>query len=217
MASLFYFWHMAIKNVVLDFGGVLIDIDYHATIHAFKELGINNFEALYSQAQQEDLFNKFETGKISSQYFINKLLEKIGTGISPNAVVKAWNAMLGDIHSENIKAVEKIKSNGYNVYLLSNTNDIHIQVAFDRWKKLPVTQAYDLFNHVFLSQEIGMRKPDSEIFEFVLNEISAKPEEVLFVDDSSQHIETAKNMGINTHLLEDIHSLSGLLLTKFHK
>ena len=166
---------MAIKNIVLDFGGVLIDIDYHATINAFQELGIEKFEALYSQAQQEDLFNKFETGKISSQYFINQLLDKIGKGVSPNEVVKAWNSMLGDIHHKNIEAVEKIKANGYNVYLLSNTNDIHIQVAFDRWKKLPVTEAYDLFNHVFLSQEVGMRKPDDEIFQLVLNEISAKP------------------------------------------
>lgn len=207
---------MAIKNIVLDFGGVLIDIDYHATINAFQELGIENFEALYSQAQQEDLFNKFETGKISSQYFINQLLDKIGKGISPNEVVKAWNAMLGDVHRENIEAVETIKANGYRVYLLSNTNDIHIQVAFDRWKKLPVTQAYDLFNHIFLSQEVGMRKPDDEIFQLVLNELSASPEEVLFVDDSIQHIETANRMGIQTHLLEDINSLSSFLLAKFN-
>lgn len=207
---------MAIKNIVLDFGGVLIDIDYHATINAFQELGIENFETLYSQAQQEDLFNKFETGKISSQYFINQLLDKIGNGISPNEVVKAWNAMLGNIHRENIEAVEKIKANGYNVYLLSNTNDIHIQVAFDRWKKLPVIEAYDLFDHVFLSQEVGMRKPDDEIFQLVLNELSANPEEILFIDDSIQHLETANRMGIQTHLLEDINSLSSFLLTKFN-
>lgn len=208
---------MAIKNIVLDFGGVLIDIDYHATIDAFKSLGVKNFEELYSQAQQEDLFNKFETGRISSQYFVNQLLDKVGKGVSPNKVVHAWNAMLGDIHRENIETVEKIKKNGYNVYLLSNTNDIHIQVAFDRWKKLPVIEASDLFDHVFLSQEIGMRKPNEEIFKLVLDNISASPEEVFFVDDSIQHIETARKMGIQTYLLEDINSLSDLLLTKFYK
>ncbi len=208
---------MAIKNIVLDFGGVLIDINYHATIDAFKDLGIENFEALYSQAQQEDLFNMFETGRISSQYFINVLLSKIGKGISPNEVVKAWNAMLGDIHRENIEAVEQIKANGYNVYLLSNTNDIHIKIAFDRWRKLPVIWAYDLFDHVFLSQEVGLRKPDNKIFELVLKEISANPEEVLFIDDSIQHIETAQKIGIHTHLLKDINSLSDLLLTKFNQ
>lgn len=207
---------MAIKNIVLDFGGVLIDIDYHATINAFRELGIENFEALYSQAQQEDLFNNFETGKISSQYFVNQLLDKIGMGVSPNEVVKAWNAMLGDIHRENIEAVEKIKAKGYNVYLLSNTNDIHIKVAFDRWKKLSIIEANDLFDHIFLSQEVGMRKPDDEIFNLVLNELSASPEEVLFVDDSIQHIETANRLGIHTHLLADINSLSSFLLTKFN-
>ena len=207
---------MAIKNIVFDFGGVLIDINYQSTINAFKDLGIVDFEALYSQAEQQDLFNKFETGKISSQYFINQLLDKIGKGFSPNVVVKAWNEMLGAIHQDNILAVEKLKSFGYKIFLLSNTNDIHIQVALDRWKKLPVTGAYNLFNHVFLSQEVGMRKPDDEIFQLVLNELSASPEEVLFVDDSIQHIETANRLGIHTHLLEDINSLSNFLLTKFN-
>jgi putative hydrolase of the HAD superfamily len=208
---------MAIKNIVLDFGGVLIDVDYQLTINAFKELGITDFELLYSQAQQEDLFNKYETGKISSQHFVNQLMEKIDSGITPNEVVKAWNAMLGEVHKENIETVEKIKAKGYNVFLLSNTNDIHIKVAFDRWKQLSVIGVHDLFDHVFLSQEVGMRKPDREFFEFLLGELSAAPEEVLFIDDSSQHIQTASALGIQTHLLENINLLSDLLLTKFDK
>ena len=207
---------MAIKNIVFDFGGVLIDINYQSTINAFKDLGIVDFEALYSQAEQQDIFNKFETGKISSQYFINQLLDKIGKGFSPNVVVKAWNEMLGAIHQDNILAVEKLKSFGYKIFLLSNTNDIHIEVAFNRWDKLPLTPPHELFNNIFLSQELGMRKPDDEIFQFVLDEISAKPEEVLFIDDSMQHIETAQKMGFQTHLLENIDSLSTFLLTKFN-
>ena len=207
---------MAIKNIVFDFGGVLIDINYQSTINAFKDLGIVDFEALYSQAEQQDLFNKFETGKISSQYFINQLLDKIGKGFSPNVVVKAWNEMLGAIHQDNILAVEKLKSFGYKIFLLSNTNDIHIEVAFNRWDKLPLTPPNELFNHIFLSQELGMRKPDDEIFQFVLGEISAKPEEVLFIDDSMQHVKTAQKMGFQTHLLENIDSLSTFLLTKFN-
>lgn len=208
---------MKVKTILFDFGGVLIDVDYHKTIDAFKALGIKNFEQLYSQADQEHLFDNYETGKISSQYFINQLLSKAGGNITPNKIVNAWNAMLGDIHAENIKAVQKLKELGYNVYLLSNTNDIHIQVAFDRWNKLALIEADELFDKIYLSQEIGLRKPNKEVFEYVLHDISVDPKEVLFIDDSIQHLRTAETLGINTFLLNKIDDLSGFLLTQFHK
>lgn len=205
------------KNIIFDFGGVLIDVDYHKTINAFKALGMDNFEQLYSQADQEHLFDNYETGKISSQYFINQLIGKLGGTITANKIVSAWNEMLGDIHIQNILAVQRLKEIGYNVYLLSNTNDIHIQVALDRWNKLSVIKAHDLFNKIYLSQEIGMRKPNREIFEYVLRDISAQPEDVLFIDDSIQHIESASQLGMNTHLLTNIDDLSGFLLAEFNQ
>lgn len=208
---------MKVKTILFDFGGVLIDVDYHKTIDAFKALGIKNFEQLYSQADQEHLFDNYETGKISSQYFINQLISKVGGNITPNKIVNAWNAMLGEIHAENIKAVQKLKELGYKVYLLSNTNDIHIQVAFDRWNKLSLIHADELFDKIYLSQEIGLRKPDKEVFEYVLQDISVDPEEVLFIDDSIQHLQTAETLGMNTFLLNKIDDLSGFLLTQFHK
>lgn len=216
MASLFYFYTVHIKNVIFDFGGVLIDVDYHKTIDAFKSMGIANFEKLYSQADQEHLFDHYETGQISSQYFINQLISKTDGMVTANKIVNAWNAMLGEIHAANVESVEQLKEKGYNVYLLSNTNDIHIQVAFDRWNRLPLVKPKELFDGIFLSQEIGMRKPNKDIFEHVLREISALPEEVLFIDDSVQHIRTAEQLGISTHLLNKINDLSGFLLTKFH-
>lgn len=208
---------MKVKTILFDFGGVLIDVDYHKTIDAFKALGIKNFEQLYSQADQEHLFDNYETGKISSQYFINQLISKVGGNITPNKIVNAWNAMLGEIHAENIKAVQKLKELGYKVYLLSNTNDIHIQAAFDRWNKLSLIHADELFDKIYLSQEIGLRKPDKEVFEYVLQDISVDPEEVLFIDDSIQHLQTAETLGMNTFLLNKIDDLSGFLLTQFHK
>lgn len=216
MASLFYFYTVQPKYIIFDFGGVLIDVDYHKTINAFRALGLENFGVLYSQADQEHLFDNYETGKISSQYFINQLIGKVGGGISANKIVGAWNAMLGDIHTTNISAVKRLKDLGYNVYLLSNTNDIHIQVAFDRWNKCAELTAHELFDHVYLSQEIGLRKPNRDIFEHVLTDISANPNEVLFIDDSIQHINTADQLGMQTHHLTSIDDLSDFLLTKFN-
>lgn len=195
----------------------MIDVDYHKTINAFKVMGMENFEQLYSQADQEHLFDNYETGKISSQYFINQLIGKLGGRFSANKVVNAWNAMLGEIHADNILAVQKLKNAGYNVYLLSNTNDIHIQIAFDRWNKLNLVKAQDLFDKIYLSQEIGLRKPNRDIFEYVLQDISTNPQEVLFIDDSIQHIESASQLGMKTHLLKNINDLSGFLLAEFNQ
>jgi len=99
-SSFFYFYHMinkSIKAVIFDFGGVIININYNDTIEAFKALGIEDFESMYTQAQQSDLFNQIETGEISAQRFINGVLDYLPSGTSPNEVVAAWNAMIKDV------------------------------------------------------------------------------------------------------------------------
>lgn len=189
-----------IEAIIFDFGGVVINIDYDATIQAFKDLGIDNFDELYSQAAQSDLFNSIETGKISPQHFINGLLQLLPSGTSPNAVAKAWNAMILDIPSDRIELLFSLKEN-YQIYLLSNTNSLHIDDAIRKWNDVSSETIDKVFNHVYLSHEMGMRKPDLEIFETVCKEQNINPETTLFIDDSIQHIEGAKKAGLNTYYL----------------
>ena len=113
----------SIEAIIFDFGGVIINIDYFATIRAFESLGIRDIATIYSQQAQSDLFNDFETGKISPQKFINSLLDMLPPGTSPNKVVSAWNAMLLDIPVERISFLQTLKSK-YKIYLLSNTNQL---------------------------------------------------------------------------------------------
>lgn len=199
-----------IKNIIFDFGGVLIRIDYKATLQAFKELGISDIESMYTQADQVDLFNAIETGKISPQQFINSLLDHLPPGTSPNKVVAAWNAMILDVPKESVDLLDKLSKQGYHLFLLSNTNSIHIDVALRRWSNVSSNDIYYYFKHVYLSHEIEMRKPDPEIFKYVCEQQGLNPSETLFIDDSIQHIEGAKSIGLKTHHLLSMESLHTL-------
>lgn len=192
----------SIRAVIFDFGGVLINIDYAATVQAFRNLGVNDIDAMYSQAQQSSLFDAIETGQISPQHFINRLLEYMPAGTSPNQVVDAWNAMILDVPKSSITLLEQLKAEGRPIYLLSNTNALHIDLAYRRWQKVSELRPEELFNHVYLSHEMGMRKPDPAIFTRVCNEQNLDPGSTLFIDDSLQHIEGAQKAGLKTiHLL----------------
>ncbi|MFT6500668.1 MAG: putative hydrolase of the HAD superfamily [Crocinitomicaceae bacterium] len=185
-----------IHNIIFDFGGVIINIDYEVTIEAFKKLGIDNFEALYSQASQSNLFDDIETGKISPQHFINGLLELLPSGISPNKVVHAWNAMLLDIPKGRIELLQNL-STKYRIFLLSNTNSIHIDAALRTWDKVSDTPIESVFETIYFSHMVGMRKPNLEIFDYVCEQHKLNKQETLFIDDSIQHIEGAKKSGLH--------------------
>ena len=97
--------------IIFDLGGVVLNLDYQLTIDAFKKLGLEDFEAMYTQAKQSDLFDRFETGQISSQHFINKLLPFLPNDVTPNQVVHAWNAMILDFPIERLKFIENLNVN----------------------------------------------------------------------------------------------------------
>jgi putative hydrolase of the HAD superfamily len=139
---------------------------------------------------------------------VNELLHFLPQGTSPNQVVNAWNAMLLNVPQSGIDLLQKLKGK-YRLFLLSNTNEIHIPRALAEWKKTSDVEFYDCFEHVYLSHEIGMRKPDEEIFEHVCREQNILPENALFIDDSAQHIAGASKVGLNTiHLTQDLSLLS---------
>lgn len=191
-----------IDTVIFDFGGVIINIDYDVTIQAFEQLGIDNFEALYSQASQSDLFDNIEIGKISPQHFINGLLSIMPSGMSPNKIVHAWNAMLLDIPLERIELLLSLKDK-YKIYLLSNTNSLHIDAAMRKWNAVTDSSIHDVFDHVYFSHEMGLRKPNVEIFTTVCAEQGLNKKTTLFIDDSIQHIEGAQTAGLNVLHLTD--------------
>lgn len=192
------------EAIIFDFGGVIINIDYNATIEAFRKLGIEHFEDMYSQAQQSRLFDLIETGEISDQRFINGLLEFLPKGTTPYQIIHAWNAMILDVPPETINLLKKLKGK-YKMYLLSNTNIIHIDYAWKQWQKTTQDNPGDLFDGIYLSFELGMRKPHQEIFYHVCEDQNLDPHKTVFIDDSFQHIEGARSIGLQTiHLIPEM-------------
>ncbi len=202
-----------IKNIIFDLGGVILNIDYHLTAQAFKNLGIKDFDSIYSQAQQNNLFNDLETGQISPQDFRTALKEYIPQA-TDQEIDHAWNAMLLDLPQERIELLKAIKGN-YRIFLLSNTNAIHIK-AFTAY----VNQQFgtglfeNLFENHYYSSEIGLRKPNANAFQYVLDQNNLKVEETLFIDDSVQHIEGAKSIGLSTIWLNNKQEITSLFLDK---
>jgi putative hydrolase of the HAD superfamily len=187
--------------IIFDLGGVLINLNYQATVEAFEKLGGGGFEQMYSQASQSNLFDEFEIGKISSFHFINRLLDLLPQGVSANQVAHAWDAMILDFELPRLDLLLKIKKEKP-VYLLSNTNDLHMVKVRRKLAQITDLPIESFFNKVYLSQEIGMRKPNIEPFQFILDENQLDAKKTLFIDDTNQHIEGARKIGIHAELLK---------------
>jgi putative hydrolase of the HAD superfamily len=191
----------ATKNIIFDLGGVLLDLDFQQTINAFEKLGFKNFETMFSQFKADALFEKLETGNISEADFYTALKKRTETDITNQQIEHAWNALILNFRTASLDFLEKLSAN-YKIYLLSNTNNIHLKYFKQQFTKetgKPLLDAY--FIKAWYSNEIGLRKPNEDIFEFVLHEENLKAAETLFVDDTLINIETAQKLGLKTHHL----------------
>jgi len=190
------------QNIIFDLGGVIINLDYQKTAAAFRNLGASAFEEIYSHKKQQSLFDDFEKGTLSNAQFRDEIRKYLIIKTSDDVIDAAWNAMLLDVPKYRLDAIESLKPD-YRIFLLSNTNKIHVnaftQGLHQSYGSNPFEQ---LFEKVYYSCLMNMRKPDKEIFDFVLRENNLQPEDTLFIDDSPQHIEGARKSGITAHLLE---------------
>lgn len=191
----------ALKNILFDLGGVLLNIDYFKTKNAFTELGFTNFDEMYTQYSADKLFADLETGKISNDDFLERLAKAAGDKINATQLIHAWNAMLLDFRVPSLDFLEEL-SKKYKLYLLSNTNAIHIEAFKETFTRETGKPSLDAcFTRAYYSNYVGLRKPNDDIFEFVLKDAGIDAGETLFIDDSYNNIETAKKLGFQTHLL----------------
>ncbi len=201
-----------LKNIILDLGGVLLDIDYHKTKKAFEDLGFKDFDKMYSQYSADAVFTQLETGAISNTIFYERMMHRSGGRIPQQAISNAWNAMLLKFREETLAFLESLAGK-YSLYLLSNTNAIHL-AAFEEIFTVQTGKASlnNYFKKAYYSHEVGLRKPNEDIFEFIVEDAGIKAHESLFIDDSYNNIETASRLGFKTHLLlpgEKVETLQG--------
>lgn len=194
-----------LSAIIFDLGGVILNLDYDLTVNAFKQLGGQKFDELYTQAYQDKIIDQFETGQISSRKFIDYMRSFLPGKIDDETVKNAWNAMLLDLPSERIDLLQEIGKT-HPIFLFSNTNEIH----FENFTSY-IGRTYgnenlleDLFIQTYYSHQVGLRKPQAEAFEKVISDHDLNPSTTLFVDDSIQHIEGAQKVGLLTrHLVDD--------------
>lgn len=190
------------EAVIFDLGGVILNIDYNLTRNAFKAIGIKNFHDMYSQAAADDLFRKLETGKISENDFYREMNSRTSLSLSDSEIREAWNAMLLAFRETSLQFLDSL-SGKYKLFLLSNTNHIHLdafnKIYHNHQRQKPFNRFFD---KAYYSCEIGLRKPDADIYEFVLNENKLDAAKTIFIDDSLQNVEAAKKSGMQTILLE---------------
>jgi len=187
-----------ITSVIFDLGGVLFDIDYALTQQAFIALGAADFDKAYSQQKQHGIFDDFEKGKASPAQFRAEVKKWLPTHITEKQVDEAWNALLIGFPKEKVELVKMLR-NRYNLFLLSNTNEIHLPAVLEMMDKSHSPGIMGtLFEKEYYSCRMGMRKPDLEIFDKVIEENLLDRETTLFIDDSIQNIVGAEAAGIQT-------------------
>ena len=184
-----------IDTIIFDFGDVFINLDKEATPLALKNLGLKEWNS-----NLDALNLDFEKGKISETQFILGFQNYI-----PNASIhqirEAWNAILLDFPLYRLEFLQML-SQKYRLFLLSNTDSIHIERFQHRAGISFYRDFYQCFEKVYFSFELGMRKPDSAIFEFVIKEHNLLPKNTLFVDDNLQNIESAEKLGLQVWHLQ---------------
>ena len=198
----------SIRNIIFDLGGVILNINPQLTIDAFRNLGWHDFYEENNQSNGKELFYSLESGSSSSEVFRNNVREMTGLHRNDAEIDTAGTAMILDIPADRIRYLEELKKS-YRLFLLSNTNEIH-RVKFHREFEANFGYSlYDLFEHNFYSHEMGMRKPNPQIYIQALTEAGLEPEETLFIDDMEENIEAAKTTGMKV-----LHIKPGTLMEK---
>jgi putative hydrolase of the HAD superfamily len=200
-----------IKNIIFDLGGVILNINPELTLKAFKSLNFNDFDKNFMELKKSGLFKKFETADVSASEFRNEIKKFLINPVSDEKIDYAWNKMLLDFPKERIDLLRSLKKQ-YRTFLLSNTNEIHLRSYFKTLENnYGIKNMSSLFEKEYYSHELGLRKPNLDIYQFVLKDSNLNPNETLFIDDMPKNIEAAKKVGIKSHLLLPNEEILGIM------
>lgn len=193
------------KNIIFDLGAVIINISPQTVVNEFQSRYKGNFSETYDRLLKTGVFEDYEIEKVNSKEFLSTIHHALDQQISELEIERIWNKMLLDIPVKRIEILQQQKTKK-NTFLCSNTNEIHINVINQYInKEFSINGLDPLFHKVYLSYELGLRKPNPAIFELILNEHNLIPDETVFIDDSAEHIASAKRLGIKTvHLTEEL-------------
>lgn len=185
------------KTIIFDFGNILLNLDFKKCLDTFHKVLGERWEIDGLPKDIKSAMFKYERGKISDEAFL-WALQQYNTKAEVRDIVKAWNSILVDMPQNRFTMLSKLRKT-YNICLLSNINNLHLQWIHRYFKRTYDLMDYEgrYFDKVFYSHLINMRKPDDEIYEHVLDVLQIPPRDILFIDDLKQNIEAAHRHGWN--------------------
>lgn len=198
-----------IKNIVFDFGDIFINLDKEATFKELAKLGVHSVSD-----QMLTIAHQYEKGETVTEDFISYFKKEFL--LTKEELILAWNAILLDFPIQRLQFLKTLaESKKYRLFLLSNTNDLHIKWIRNDWGEVLYQEFKNCFEQFYLSHEIGFRKPNLDIYEFVLKENNLKAEETFFIDDTLENTLAAEKLGIKTwNLLPGKEDIVNLLIKK---
>ena len=190
-----------IDAIIFDLGGVILNLDFDGPKRAFEALGVTDFEAHFTQMKQSRVFLDLEVGAIGPPEFRNQLREELGIDLPDEALDNAWDSILLDFPAPRIRLLEELKAK-YRTFLLCNTNILHYdKYSADLYRDFGYRNMGELLEKDYYSHELGLRKPDSAIYEAVIKDAGLEPGRSLFIDDLEENIVAARHVGLKAHFL----------------
>lgn len=193
---------MAIKAIVFDLGGVIINLSFAKTAEAFEALGVKNFNDYFTQYHAHPLFKQLEVGEVIPGDFYNELRRTAEIDATDKEIDRAWNAMLLDFPAERIECLKQLGKH-YRLFLFSNTNAIHHAAFHKKFNEQFSFNFDELFEKTWYSHLIAHRKPDQAAFEYIIADADLDPSSTIFYDDTLPNIEAAQRAGLYASLITE--------------
>lgn len=186
-----------IRHIIFDLGGVLLNLDVEGCTRAFEKAGLKDIRSVLTGTNEGGIFSEYERGEIGTPEFRDGIRQLASQSLTDDEIDRMWVNELLDIPQEKLDLLVSLRSK-YDIYLLSNTNELHWQHVVESLLPQQNYRIEDLFKETFLSFRMKLAKPDPEIFREVLRQAGLKPEETLFIDDSAVNCQAAQSVSIQT-------------------
>lgn len=183
---------------IFDMGNVLIDIDFKRVLGVWSNLSGAPLAHLMERFKMGEVFEQHERGEISDELFAEQLCNEMGIALSFEQFSAGWQSIFIGLRADTIEVMKKLRDGGHRVVVLSNTNRLHLEHWPTHYPE--IAQNTDA---IYLSQELGMRKPDPAIFRYVLEKEGFSAQESVFFDDVADNINAASALGIQAILVTD--------------
>ncbi len=187
------------KNLfIFDLGNVFMRTTYDEPFEVWGRYSGSTAAELVERFEMDEHFQRYERGELDSSSYFQHFNEQMALDIEEDRIVEGWNSIFDGIHESVQTSIVEIKKRSP-VVALSNTNRAHVDAALSLYRK-----EFDLFDNLYFSCDIGMRKPEERIYRYVLRECGVAPSEAVFFDDSLTNVEAARAIGIESvHVVND--------------